>query len=574
MKIENELILENSEQLNILYVEDNELLRNATKNIFLIYFKGVDTAIDGREGLEKFLLHKKNNGEYYDLVISDINMPRMSGIEMCAAIMDENPVQSIILNTAHNEASFLQEAISLGVDGFLTKPIHLNQFKKVLYKITKAIMNRKRVEALHKGLELQVFEQKQRLEAFYKEDKLTGLGNLNALQSRINEGRKIAVTLVNINKFHEINEYYGFDIGDSVLLQMADLLLETFAETVEVYRINNDEFALVADLDKISFDSLQESVQIFSEAILMHLFSINTQQIHSEISIPLQITMGMASSEHNILQNAGIALHQAKSYQKELVVFNDDLGVEKSYKENFEMIKTVRDAIMDERIIAHYQPIVDNQTQKIVKYEALVRLIDMQKKILSPAVFLDVAKKGRLYPYLTRAVFQQACELFVKRSESFTINIELEDIVNPATNSFILDTIGKFSSPERIVIEIVESQRLERNPMVEIFIDSVQKKGAKIAIDDFGTGYSNFEYLLHLHPDIIKIDGSLIQNIDDNKEKRVVVESIVEFSKKMGIKTVAEFVSSESVYHAVRSMGITYSQGYYFGKPEMAPAKR
>jgi len=127
MKIDNKLILEHSKNLNVLYVEDDNILRNATKKIFSNYFKEVDIAVDGEEGLEKFLLFKNNNDIYYDLVITDINMPRMNGIDMSTAIVDENPGQSIVFITAHDEASFLHSAIHIGANGFLNKPINKEQ---------------------------------------------------------------------------------------------------------------------------------------------------------------------------------------------------------------------------------------------------------------------------------------------------------------------------------------------------------------------------------------------------------------------------------------------------------------
>lgn len=167
MKIDNKLILEHSKNLNILYVEDDSSLRNVTKKIFLNYFKTVDTAVDGEEGLKKFLLFKKNNGEYYDLVISDINMPRMNGIDMSTAIVKENPWQSVIFITAHDEVSFLHSAIQIGVNGFLNKPLNPDQLKRVLYKTTQAVSDRKLVDTFYKEVEelnIQLDEQKAKLE--------------------------------------------------------------------------------------------------------------------------------------------------------------------------------------------------------------------------------------------------------------------------------------------------------------------------------------------------------------------------------------------------------------------------
>ena len=153
MTIDNKIILEYSKNLNVLYVEDDEFLRSSTKKIFSNYFKEVDIGIDGEDGLKKFIQYKKDNDVCYDLIISDINMPRMNGIDMSKAIIDENPGQSVIFITAHNEASFLHEAIKIGINGFLTKPIESEQLKVLLYKTTQAISDRKMVDEFYKEVE-------------------------------------------------------------------------------------------------------------------------------------------------------------------------------------------------------------------------------------------------------------------------------------------------------------------------------------------------------------------------------------------------------------------------------------
>lgn len=153
MKIDSKLILEHSKNLNILYVEDDITLQNAKKKIFTNYFNHVDTANDGEAGLKSFLLFKDNNDAYYDLVISDINMPNMGGVEMSRAMINENPEQSIIFITAHDEASFLHDAIEVGIDGFLNKPIDIDQLKIVLFKITRSISDRKLINSFYKEVE-------------------------------------------------------------------------------------------------------------------------------------------------------------------------------------------------------------------------------------------------------------------------------------------------------------------------------------------------------------------------------------------------------------------------------------
>lgn len=153
MKINSKDILEYSKEQSVLYVEDDDILRNATKKIFLNYFKEIDIAIDGKEGLEKYHLYKNNNDKYYDLIISDINMPRMNGIDMSMAIVDENPRQAIIFITAHDEASFLHSAIKVGANGFLNKPINQEQLKILLYKTTQSISDHKIINSFYEEVE-------------------------------------------------------------------------------------------------------------------------------------------------------------------------------------------------------------------------------------------------------------------------------------------------------------------------------------------------------------------------------------------------------------------------------------
>lgn len=153
MKIDNKLILENSKDLIVLYVEDDESLRSSTASIFSNFFKQVDIASDGQEGFDTYMKYKKDTDSFYDLVISDINMPNMNGLEMSELINKEHFEQAIIFITAHDEAAYLHDAIKLGANGFLTKPLDSDQLKVLLYKTTQSIVDRKEAENYYKKLE-------------------------------------------------------------------------------------------------------------------------------------------------------------------------------------------------------------------------------------------------------------------------------------------------------------------------------------------------------------------------------------------------------------------------------------
>ena len=153
MKIDNKVILENSKSLNVLFVEDDQLLREVSASLFTSFFNSVTTAADGKEGYEMYQDYYEKNNEFYDIVISDIKMPNMNGIEMCTEIKKLHFEQAIIFITAYDEVEYLHEAIELSVNGFLNKPIKLEQLKKVLYATTQIVADKKLVKIYYNTIE-------------------------------------------------------------------------------------------------------------------------------------------------------------------------------------------------------------------------------------------------------------------------------------------------------------------------------------------------------------------------------------------------------------------------------------
>lgn len=178
-------------------------------------------------------------------------------------------------------------------------------------------------------------------------------------------------------------------------------------------------------------------------------------------------------------------------------------------------------------------------------------------------------KKTKLYSHITQEVIHQACNTFKDREEAFSINLSIDDIKDSNTVQEIIKTIIKTNTASRIIFEILESEGIENYEEVVNFITQIKALGAKIAIDDFGTGYSNFEHILKLNVDYIKIDGSLIKGIQQDKKHKIIVETIVDFAKKVGSKTIAEFVSDEEIFKNIKEIGVDFSQGYFTGKPSL-----
>jgi EAL domain-containing protein (putative c-di-GMP-specific phosphodiesterase class I) len=153
-------------------------------------------------------------------------------------------------------------------------------------------------------------------------------------------------------------------------------------------------------------------------------------------------------------------------------------------------------------------------------------------------------------------------------TQTYSMNLSVDDIFDKPTKALLIKKLRESSHPERIIFELLESEGIENYPEVSTFISDVKQFGCKIAIDDFGTGYSNFAHIIKLDVDILKIDASLIRNIDTDTNAQTILTAITEFSEHLGLLTVAEFVHSEAVYNKCKELGINYLQGYYLSEPK------
>jgi len=243
------------------------------------------------------------------------------------------------------------------------------------------------------------------------------------------------------------------------------------------------------------------------------------------------------------------------------------MNFENEYERNLKLSEIVRKAVQESRILPYFQPIVNNRTNKIEKYECLARLIDENQKIISPVIFIPIAKNIKVYNDITKIIIEKSFDTFENNNFEFNINLSSEDMINSKIFHFIIEKLKTSKAANRVTFELLESEAVKDFKKVERFINEVKRYGAKIAIDDFGSGFSNFSYLLKMKTDYIKIDGSLIKNIDVDKQSLLVVETIVDFAKKLDVKTVAEYVHSSVVMDKVQELKIDYSQGFYIDEP-------
>ena len=399
------------------------------------------------------------------------------------------------------------------------------------------------------------------LEFQFYNDELTGLPNRKRLLETINDKANAILMILNIDKFQEINDLYGESVGDDILKNTAQLLKNAIPENTVLFKLHADEYAIYYKSD-LDYD------QIHSFALYLNDTIENNTYLANDSEVFINATIGIAFGSNYLLNNADIAMKLAKKKKKKFLVYEASMNVEHEYEQNLKWSQRIKDAIYNDKIVPLFQPIVNTQTKEVVKYEALIRMIDDNGEYIAPAHFLELAKKNKLYPQLTRIMLDKVFTKFKHLPYQVAINISVQDILNEMVYKTIIEKLQEYKLGDRVVFELIESEGIENFEEVSNFITKVKSYGAKIAIDDFGTGYSNFEYLMKLKVDYIKIDASMIKDIDTNKKSQLVTQTILDFAKKMGIETIAEYIHSQNVYNAVKKIGIDYSQGYFFGEPQ------
>ncbi len=291
--------------------------------------------------------------------------------------------------------------------------------------------------------------------------------------------------------------------------------------------------------------------------------------IVKDIKIRISFTYGGVYSDKDVLKHAALSLKKAKEHGKNrLHIFDKDIDNSLKREEFMHMNSCIYTAFETDSIIPYFQGIYSNTQNKITKYEALVRLKTKEGEILSPYKFLGVAKLSGLLPELTKIMVDKTYAFMAKNTYDFSINITEDDLTSVYLLAYLKQKELEYKiEPYRVTLEILEgiSANGQKNNIEQI--KDLKRHGYKIAIDDFGAEYSNFERVLALDIDFLKIDARYIKNIDTDKKSYEIVKAIVNFSNNMYISVVAEYVHSESVQKVIKELGIEFSQGYYFSEP-------
>ncbi|MGB5867520.1 MAG: EAL domain-containing protein, partial [Arcobacteraceae bacterium] len=371
-----------------------------------------------------------------------------------------------------------------------------------------------------------------------------------------------------IDEFDMLDKFYNNITVDQVEKNFSYNLLSYLPKEYSfenVYSLGEGKFALLTDF--ATFENTKLDINVYLNQFVNNVKESSLK--FDDMEFDLNITVSYAIGKYMLYEDSRAGLIKALDKKLKVCFANDSsIIVSKEAKQNLEMIRTVKIALENYNIISYFQPIINNKTQEIEKYESLVRLIDEDNNVISPIEFLNISKKGNYYNKITERVLENSFKILHSVNTKVSINLSASDIEKEQTRTKIFSLLDEYiEDNDRIIFELLEDENIQDMKTIVKFIRTIKHRGVKIAIDDFGSGYSNFERVFAFEPDILKIDGSLVKNIVTDTFSRNLVETIVIFAKKQNIETIAEYVENESIFNILNELGVNYSQGYYFGKP-------
>ncbi len=410
-------------------------------------------------------------------------------------------------------------------------------------------------------------------------DVLTGLPNRELARDRLSQAladakrhnKQVALVLLDLDHFKNINDTLGHAVGDQLLRAVADILLNTLRQSDTVSRPGGDEFLMVLK-DLPDADAATPVVTKVLEELGKPL-SVNGQDLSISASMGIAMAPNDGEDFDTLLQRADTALYRSKDEGRNTYRFFDD-RMNAEAMERLTMRNGLRRALELGQFVLHYQPQVDLASGRVFGVEALIRWQHPEWGLVPPGKFIPVAEDSGLIVPIGDWVIEEACRQAVAWSRKglpplpVAVNLsallfkrgEVESVVSQALAASGLP-------PAQLELELTESVLISDVESVETRLKGLKALGVKLAIDDFGTGYSSLSYLKRLSVDKLKIDQSFVRDLERHPEDVAIVRAIIQMAKGLGLSTIAEGVETLAMMQQLRTLGCLEGQGYWFAKP-------
>ncbi len=559
----------------ILIIDDDEQIRKLLKQ--LLGAENECTTVGSAEEALGVL-----DTATFDLVISDINMSGISGLELVPIVLGKDSDSVVVMISGQQTIDYAIEAMRVGAFDYITKPLNIDHVEAAVRRALshRNLLKEKRRYENH--LHDLVKERTAEVERLAYFDRLTNLPNrvlfvdrcAEAVSGARNNNHLGGIVLVSIDRFKNINDTLGHTAGDLLLKEVAARLQSRLKEGQTIARFEGAEFAFLFNEVTDAGDLAVVSLAITES--LKPSFHLGAQEVFVTASIG--VTVFPLNGEHStaILQNAGAALYRAKTqggnnYQ----FYSADMNAMALNRLALET--SLRQAIDNQEFITYYQPVVNLASNRIVGLEALVRWQHPQLGVLPPSEFLGLAEDTGLILSISESVMRSACfqtrewQLQGLSGLRIAVNISARQFQQKDLIDKVIHALGESRlDPSCLELELTETSIMENPESAARILTEIRKLGVRIAVDDFGTGYSSLSYLKRLPIDTLKLDRSFVNGVPTDPDDAALVMAIVTLAHNLRLRVVAEGIETEEQLNFLRLLKCDEGQGYLFSRPQRA----
>lgn len=580
------MLQENEVKPKILIVDDESSIRDVLCQLLSFDFHCFEAA-SAEEALHSI------SGENFNLVISDINMTGISGLEMIPQVAEISPDTIVIVISGALNIESAIRAMRAGAFDYITKPFttdiveavvrraiehqQLRVTKKLYENHLEELVTTRTEELREQIIERQNAEEKVNRMAYY--DLLTGLPNPTLFRNRLNhqlisakdKKHKSAVILLALDRFKNINDTLGHNVGDELLRETARRLTDSVEHVNTAAYFGGAEFAVLLTEVGGAKDAAKVARQI--EKALMPPFVCGEHELFLSASLGISLSPDDGDNSQTLLQNAGTALYRARQRGGNTSQFYT-MGMHENAIKSLSLENNLRRALERDEFVLYYQPKINARDGKLSGMEALVRWQHPETGLVPPGDFIPIAEETGLIIPLGEWVLRTACRQNVawQRDNLPALGVSVNLSLRQFQQADLVDLINKCLiesqlDPEYLELELTESAVMIDTERTIEKLNQLKRLGIKISLDDFGTGYSCLSYLKALPIDVLKIDRAFVQNITVDSRDAAIVKTIVALAQNLNMKTVVEGVETGDQSEILFNLGCDELQGYLFSKP-------
>ncbi|RJF97606.1 EAL domain-containing protein [Noviherbaspirillum saxi] len=555
--IEDRLSVREGEEIaQVLVVDDDRSTRSSLRHTLQRDGFRVEEAADGAQALQ--MLKRMQP----DVILMDAVMPVMDGFTACARVQElpNGRAIPVLMITALEDNQSVERAFAAGASDYIPKPIHFAVLSQRVRRIIEANQAEKRIRHLAYN------------------DLLTGLPNralfMDQLGRRIEQarvaGESVAVLFLDLDRFKNVNDSLGHDVGDRLLVAVAQRLRRSVRNADCVARLGGDEFTVVL-AEIVGPNAAVSAAQNICRA-LSTPFQIDGNDIFVTTSVGISMYPHDATDVGTLLKHADTAMYRAKKTGSGFQFF--EASMEHSISEHVRMENDLRRALDRNELEVYYQPQARVDSGKIIGAEALVRWRHPTRGMVSPAEFIPLAEETGLISALGEWVLRTACAQLQAWIASglppirMAVNLSVKQLLKKDFASSVEQALADTGvSASLLELEITESTLMENAQDTLEALHRLRSLGVRLSIDDFGTGYSSLSYLKRFPVDIIKIDRSFVRDVPHDADDASIVTGIIALAHSLRLEVVAEGVETASQLAFLKDQSCDLMQGYYLSKP-------